>query len=142
MSLGSEFTPSITVISVVLGTLSKVYILECLFFSLLKQSTAYLLLTIGLEFVPHHILNFSGIRAWWNHLLSCRPDVSRNYLQPLLGSSKDTSNPLADEDVDVMAERHRVMSGYADNAIIYLRNLWKVFIDQLVSPTLSDSMES
>lgn len=82
-------------------------------------------LTIGLEFVPHHKLKFSGIRAWWCHLISGQPGLSKNYFQPLLGSV-DESNPIADEDVDVKAERHRVVSGYADNAIIYLHNLRKV----------------
>lgn len=91
------------------------------------ESIVYLFLTIGLEFAPLHKLKFSGIRAWWDHLISGEPDLSQSYFQPLLGSSDDGSNPISDEDVDVKAERHRVISGYADNAIIYLHNLRKVY---------------
>ena len=62
-----------------------------------------------------------------------QPDISQSYFQPLLGSSVDASNSITNEDVDVIAERHRVIGGYADNAIIYLHNLRKVLIDQFNS---------
>lgn len=45
--------------------------------------------------------------------------------KPLLEPSK-TEILFIDEDIDVRAERERVLSGSADNAIIYLRNLRKV----------------
>ncbi|ONK78401.1 uncharacterized protein A4U43_C02F18390 [Asparagus officinalis] len=94
---------------------------------LFVESIAYFLLTIGLEYVPHYKLKFSGIGTWWDRLISFQPDISQSYFQPLLGSSDGVSNSVADEDVDVVAERHRVISGYADNAILYLYNLRKVY---------------
>ena len=48
--------------------------------------------------------------------------------EPLLGSSSDAVSIDLVEDVDVKAERDRVLSGAADRAIIYLRNLCKVEI--------------
>ena len=50
---------------------------------------------------------------------------SNNMLEPLLGSS-DSAAVDIDEDIDVKEERDRVLSGAADRAIIYLRNLRKV----------------
>lgn len=53
---------------------------------------------------------------------------SNNVLEPLLGSSSDIMALDLDEDIDVKAERDRVVSGAADKAIIYLRNLRKVSV--------------
>lgn len=50
---------------------------------------------------------------------------SNNMLEPLLGSS-DSAAVDIDEDIDVKEEQDRVLSGAADRAIIYLRNLRKV----------------
>lgn len=49
-----------------------------------------------------------------------------SYLEPLLKPSAETVALDLDEDRDVKTERHRVLSGSIDNAIIYLRNLQKV----------------
>lgn len=54
-----------------------------------------------------------------------QPGMSSN-LEPLLKPSAETVALDLDEDRDVKTERHRVLSGSIDNAIIYLRNLQKV----------------
>lgn len=48
-------------------------------------------------------------------------------LEPLLKSSSGDVALEFDEDIDVLTERNRVLSGSTDSAIIYLRNLRKVF---------------
>lgn len=48
-------------------------------------------------------------------------------LEPLLKSTLG-DNPSLEEDIDVQAERDRVLSGGVDSAVIYLRNLRKVLI--------------
>ena len=53
--------------------------------------------------------------------------------EPLLDSFSDTVSLDLDEDVDVKAEHDRVLSGAADKAIIYLRNLRKVELSILLS---------
>ncbi|CAK9155596.1 unnamed protein product [Ilex paraguariensis] len=56
----------------------------------------------------------------------CRP-TSSSFLEPLLGPSPENVAVDLDEDIDVQTERNRVLSGSTDNAIIYLRNLRKVY---------------
>lgn len=46
-------------------------------------------------------------------------------LEPLLKSTMGDNSSL-EEDIDVRAERDRVLSGGVDSAVIYLRNLRKV----------------
>ncbi|KAK2651860.1 hypothetical protein Ddye_011716 [Dipteronia dyeriana] len=90
------------------------------------ESICYFLLTLGLEVLPSHKWTLVTIKEWWK---SCRnlQHETPSFLQPLLKSSSGTVALDLDEDVDVQMERNRVLSGSVDNAIIYLRNLRKVY---------------
>ncbi|KAJ4969915.1 hypothetical protein NE237_003014 [Protea cynaroides] len=90
------------------------------------ESIIYFIFTFGLEVLPPHKLT-SVIMHWWRTLWNLRLDNSHSYLEPLLKSSCEDLTFQADEDVDVQAERHRVLSGSADSSIVYLRNLRKVY---------------
>ncbi|KAK9157371.1 hypothetical protein Scep_003945 [Stephania cephalantha] len=81
-------------------------------------------LTIVLELVPPHKLSLFGIQELWSRrqILNI---TRKSYLEPLLKSSSGTGDD--DTDIDVKAERQRVLSGSVDNAIIYLRDLRKVY---------------
>ncbi|KAG1338408.1 ABC transporter A family member 1 [Cocos nucifera] len=92
--------------------------------SLLK-SIIYFLLTIGLELVPHQKLKLATIMEWWHNFISLQHGKTKSYTQPLLGSLDDAA--ISEEDIDVKAERCRILSGCVDNAIIYLQNLQKVY---------------
>lgn len=89
------------------------------------ESIIYFLLTLGLELWPSHKLNPLRIKEWWS-MKGLQPGTS-SYLEPLLKPSAETVALDLDEDRDVKTERHRVLSGSIDNAIIYLRNLQKVY---------------
>ncbi|KAM6568335.1 hypothetical protein CsatB_016320 [Cannabis sativa] len=82
------------------------------------ESICYFLLTLGLELLPSY-------KEWWS-IKSFRRDGSP-HLEPLLGSSAEKVALDFDEDSDVAMERNRVLSGSIENAIIYLRNLRKVY---------------
>lgn len=97
------------------------------------QGIAYFLLTIGLEFLPPHKLNLFTAKECWKRLKKIIPKTSNSYSEPLLESSQENVGPDLDEDVDVQTERNRVLTGSVDNAIIYLRNLRKVFIFSVLS---------
>ncbi|PON86894.1 ABC transporter A, ABCA [Trema orientale] len=83
------------------------------------ESICYFLLTLGLEILPSY-------KEWWS-IRSFQRDGSSPYLEPLLRSSTETVALDFDEDIDVKTERNRVLSGSIENAIIYLRNLRKVY---------------
>uniref|UniRef100_A0A1D1XQT2 ABC transporter A family member 1 n=1 Tax=Anthurium amnicola TaxID=1678845 RepID=A0A1D1XQT2_9ARAE len=90
------------------------------------ESVVYFLLTIGLEFTPSCGLNSAKIKEWWQNFQRNYHSISQTLREPLVDLSQSRIF-IAGEDVDVQAERERVLSGFADNAIIYLRNLRKVY---------------
>lgn len=67
------------------------------------------------------------IKEWWKGTRHHLCNTPSSYLEPLLQSSSESDTLDLNEDVDVQVERNRVLSGSVDNAIIYLRNLRKVF---------------
>ncbi|CAN6577001.1 unnamed protein product [Malus baccata var. baccata] len=89
------------------------------------ESICYFLLTLGLELLLSNKWTLATLKECWNNIRSIEHGTP-SYLEPLLKSSSDVTLDL-DEDIDVKTERTRVLSGSIDNAIIYLRNLWKVF---------------
>lgn len=90
----------------------------------LQQSISFFMLTLGLEFLPSHKLTLVTIKEWWNRF----QHNNSSFLEPLLKSSLQAVTLDFDEDRDVRTERNRVLSGSIENAIIYLRNLRKVFL--------------
>lgn len=95
---------------------------------LLIQIVVYFLLAISLEYIPHYKIKLTS-RIWLRILHYVKYDTSQSYFDPLLGSYVDSSMLITDEDVDVTAERHRILSGLGDDAIIILRNLKKVLVN-------------
>lgn len=94
---------------------------------LAAEGVIYFLLTIGLEFFhPHQLTSFS-ISEFLRSFRRTSPTISDAYSEPLLRSSTESAATDLDEDIDVQTERNRVLSGPIDKAIIYLRNLRKVF---------------
>lgn len=91
------------------------------------ESILFFLLTLGLEVLPSHKLTPSTIKDCWTSIRNFRHKSSGSYLEPLLESSSETVALDLDEDLDVQTERNRVLSGCSNNAIIYLRNLRKVY---------------
>lgn len=94
------------------------------------ESIFFFLFTLGLEVLPPHKLTPITIDFCWRRIksLCCVNSGNTNdVLAPLLDSSSDVVAVDLDEDIDVKAERNRVVSGAADRAIIYLRNLRKVY---------------
>lgn len=67
------------------------------------------------------------MNRWRNSLTNLEMGTSPPSLEPLLAPSSEYATPDFDVDVDVKAERNRVLSGSTDNAIICLSNLRKVF---------------
>lgn len=96
-------------------------------FSLCTQSVIYLLFTIALELLPAQKLNFKMVEGWWRSFQLFHRGFSDGSLDPLLRSSHSYASD-ENEDIDVQAERYRVVSGSAHSSIIYLRNLRKVII--------------
>ncbi|CAI8613948.1 unnamed protein product [Vicia faba] len=91
------------------------------------ESVVYFLLTLGLEIFPSLKLTPFMIKKWWGDI-NMFPHNS-TYLEPLLEPPETVITDL-NEDVDVKTERNRVLSGSIDNAIIYLRNLRKVYSEE------------
>ncbi|XP_058738226.1 ABC transporter A family member 1 isoform X2 [Vicia villosa] len=91
------------------------------------ESVVYFLLTLGLEIFPSLKLTPFMIKKWWGKI-NIFPHNS-TYLEPLLEPAETFVTDL-NEDVDVKTERNRVLSGSIDNAIIYLRNLRKVYSEE------------
>ncbi|XP_031398981.1 ABC transporter A family member 1 isoform X1 [Punica granatum] len=90
------------------------------------ESMIYFTLTLGLEVLPLHKLNLAVIQQCWGKFRRNRYVKSSSYSEPLLKSSETASVDI-DEDIDVLSERKRVLSGSTDNALLYLRNLRKVY---------------
>ncbi|KAH9679350.1 ABC transporter A family member 1 [Citrus sinensis] len=91
------------------------------------ESICYFLLTLGLELLPSHKWTLMTIKEWWKGTRHRLCNTPSSYLEPLLQSSSESDTLDLNEDVDVQVERNRVLSGSVDNAIIYLRNLRKVY---------------
>lgn len=85
-----------------------------------------------LEFWPCYKVTLFSVKEWWN---SFQHDNS-SFSEPLLESSSQAVTLDFDEDRDVKMERNRVLSGSIENAIIYLRNLRKVFVFVWIVPLL------
>ncbi|KAF9597369.1 hypothetical protein IFM89_017715 [Coptis chinensis] len=96
-------------------------------FYLAVESIIYFLITIGIELVPSYKLTSLTIKEWFSNFGQHQQILPESYSEPLLRSASGSLAADEDNDIDVQAERHRVLSGSADNAIIYLRNLRKVF---------------
>ncbi|XP_060186206.1 ABC transporter A family member 1 isoform X3 [Lycium barbarum] len=94
---------------------------------LAAEAIVYFLLTLGLEFLPQQKRSLSRFHEWWKNLGKSRRTTSFGSSEPLLRASSGDATSELDEDVDVKAERDRVLSGSTDNAVIYLRNLRKVY---------------
>lgn len=94
---------------------------------LAAEAIVYFLITLGLEFLPQQKRNLSRIHEWWKILGKSRRANSFGFSEPLLRSSSGNVASEPDEDIDVKAERDRVLSGSTDNAVIHLRNLRKVY---------------
>ncbi|KAF5176169.1 Abc transporter a family member, partial [Thalictrum thalictroides] len=91
------------------------------------ESIIYFLITIGIEHMPSHRLNVNTIKEWFCSFGHLEHIASESFSEPLLRTSAGTLSIDVDNDIDVQAERHRVLSGSADKSIIYLRNLRKVY---------------
>ncbi|KAE9465926.1 hypothetical protein C3L33_02162, partial [Rhododendron williamsianum] len=94
---------------------------------LAAEGIVYYLITLGLELVPPNKVSVLAIEKFWKSIKTLYPRTSSSYKEPLLESSSKYVDLDLDDDVDVRAERSRVLSGSIDNAIIYLRNLRKVY---------------
>nr|GEW36328.1 ABC transporter A family member 1 isoform X1 [Tanacetum cinerariifolium] len=94
---------------------------------LAAEGIIYFLLTLGLEVFPPHKFSSFDITEFLKSLRRSSRPVSDAYAEPLLSSSTKSDAIDLDEDIDVQTERNRVLSGSIDKAIIYLRNLRKVF---------------
>jgi ABC-type multidrug transport system ATPase subunit len=92
------------------------------------ESVIYFLLTLGLEIFPSLKLTPFMVKKWWRKINIFPRNTT--YLEPLLEPSPETIFTDLNEDVDVKTERSRVLSGSIDNAIIYLRNLRKVYSEE------------
>lgn len=98
--------------------------------NLLIQIVVYFLLAISLEYIPHYKIKLTR-RVWWPLLHYVKYDTFQSYSEPLLESFGDSSMLITDEDVDVTAERQRILSGLGDDAIIILRNMRKVLVNMI-----------
>ncbi|KAI3471608.1 hypothetical protein Pfo_028258 [Paulownia fortunei] len=83
----------------------------------------YFVLTIGVEVLLPHKINFATAFNFWMRISERFYAPSSSSLEPLL----KTDNCDLEEDIDVQTERNRVLSGGVGSAIIYLRNLRKVY---------------
>ncbi|KAG0464673.1 hypothetical protein HPP92_018837 [Vanilla planifolia] len=90
------------------------------------ESAVYFLLTIAVEYIPRPKINLIA-GPNWSSFGFANHKKTQTCSQPLLGSLGDSSMVIADEDVDVTAERHRTLNNLVDNAIVCLHNLRKVY---------------
>ncbi|XP_070027820.1 ABC transporter A family member 1 isoform X2 [Nicotiana sylvestris] len=94
---------------------------------LAAEAVVFFLLTLGLEFLPQQKRSLYRVNEWWKSLGKSRHAISSGSSEPLLRPpSGDVASEL-DEDIDVKAERDRVLSGSTDNAVIHLCNLRKIY---------------
>lgn len=90
-------------------------------FFYMLQGIIYFILTLSLEVLPLHKINLATACQLWTSSKKLFLATSGSSLEPLLASSSEDH-----EDIDVLAERNRVLSGSGGNALIYLHNLRKV----------------
>ncbi|KAI3472205.1 hypothetical protein Pfo_029693 [Paulownia fortunei] len=90
---------------------------------LAAEGMIYFVLTIGVEVLLPHKINFATAFNFWMRISERFYAPSSSSLEPLL----KTDNCDLEEDIDVQTERNRVLSGGVGSAIIYLRNLRKVY---------------
>ncbi|KAL2535052.1 ABC transporter A family member 1 [Abeliophyllum distichum] len=93
---------------------------------LAAEGIVYFILTLGLELLPPHKINFATACELWTSSKKLILATSGSSSEPLLASSLEDV-ALDHEDRDVQAERNRVLSGSGGNALIYLHNLRKVY---------------
>ncbi|KAL3533759.1 hypothetical protein ACH5RR_007280, partial [Cinchona calisaya] len=93
---------------------------------LAAEAIIYFLLTLGLELLPPHKINIATAYEWWSSIRISRSTYG-SLSEPLLKASSGDVALELDEDIDVLTERNRVLSGSTDRAIIFLRNLRKVY---------------
>ncbi|XP_059646285.1 ABC transporter A family member 1 isoform X5 [Cornus florida] len=91
------------------------------------EGVVFFLLTLGLELLPPQRVNSATLIECWGSIKKFFQRNSNSYLEPLLESFSENVAVNLDDDIDVQIERNKVLSGSADNAIIYLRNLRKVY---------------
>ncbi|KAK9664352.1 hypothetical protein RND81_14G035600 [Saponaria officinalis] len=101
------------------------------------ESIFYFLLTLGLEVLPPHKLFLHVIYCCWRRFKGFCFGNGGDLVKPLLSLSPDAVSLDYNEDVDVAAERNRVLSGASDKAILYLRNLRKVYPGAELSPKVA-----
>ncbi|CAA2979777.1 ABC transporter A family member 1 [Olea europaea subsp. europaea] len=89
---------------------------------LAAEGIIYFILTLSLEVLPLHKINLATACQLWTSSKKLFLATSGSSLEPLLASSSEDH-----EDIDVLAERNRVLSGSGGNALIYLHNLRKVY---------------
>lgn len=88
----------------------------------------YFTFVLGIELLPWHKFDPCIKTSLWRQTIKGpTDDIPDSTLEPLMGSSLESHKCVVDEDLDVQAERHRVLSGAAKNSIICLSNLCKVF---------------
>ncbi|KAJ8755578.1 hypothetical protein K2173_022157 [Erythroxylum novogranatense] len=91
------------------------------------EGISYFLLTLALEILPFHKVNLFSIKQHWRYVSKFGCNTSSSYLEPLLEYPSGSVGHDLDDDIDVKTERSRVLSGSIENAIIYLRDLRKVY---------------
>ncbi|KAK4485446.1 hypothetical protein RD792_008087, partial [Penstemon davidsonii] len=93
---------------------------------LAAEGMIYFVLTLVLEVLLPHKINFAIVSNLWTSVKNMISSNSSNFLEPLLKSYSGDMHDVED-DIDVQTERNRVLSGAVGSAIIYLRNLRKVY---------------
>lgn len=93
---------------------------------LAAEGIIYFVLTLGLELLLPLKINLPTASELCTSVKKMFDTTSDSSLQPLLKSSSGDANDL-EEDMDVQTERNRVLSDSVGRAIIYLRNLRKVY---------------
>ncbi|KAH6817747.1 ATP-binding cassette A1 [Perilla frutescens var. frutescens] len=93
---------------------------------LAAEGIIYFVITLGLEVLLPHKINFAKASNLWMRIRRYFGAPSSSSLEPLLKPTLGDNSSL-EEDTDVRAERDRVLSGGVDSAVIYLRNLRKVY---------------
>ncbi|CAN6443979.1 unnamed protein product [Victoria cruziana] len=92
------------------------------------ESIMYFTFVLGIELLPWHKFDPCIKTSLWRQTIKGpTDDIPDSTLEQLMGSSLESHKCVVDEDLDVQAERHRVLSGAAKNSIICLSNLCKVY---------------
>nr|XP_018630849.1 ABC transporter A family member 1 isoform X1 [Nicotiana tomentosiformis] len=94
---------------------------------LAAEAILFFLLTLGLEFFPQQKRSLYRVHEWWKSLGKSKHATFFGSSEPLLRPPSGDVASEFDEDIDVKAERDRVLSGSTDNAVIHLCNLRKIY---------------